>query len=82
MLAGLTQAFDMEGGGGQGREDGDSMGAKGEQAGRPGACRGLGRHQRVWSPGPDSLPGHDIPRGWDSAGTRVPHTRLSRKGRP
>lgn len=82
MLAGLTQAFDMQGGGAQGREDGDSLGAKGEQAEWPGARGGLGGHQRVWSPGPDSLPGHDIPRGRDSAGTRVPDTRLSRKGRP
>ena len=84
MLAGLTQAFDVEGGGRQGREGGwrqfGSQGRVSRAAG--GGRRGLGGHRRVWSPRPDSLPGHDPPGGGgDSAGTRVPDTCLGRKGR-
>lgn len=64
MLAGLTQAFDVEGGGRQGREGGwrqfGSQGRVSRAAG--GGRRGLGGHRRVWSPRPDSLPGHD-PQG-------------------
>lgn len=53
-----------------------------EQGGWGGGRRGLGGHRRVWSPRPDSLPGHDPPGGGgDSAGTRVPDTCLGRKGR-
>ena len=63
MLAGLTQAFDAEGGGGQGREDGNSLGAKGERAGWLGGHGTLDGHRRVWSLRPDSLRSHDTPRG-------------------